>query len=123
MSTAPQVEVVGARTVVTTLGQAARSMADMAPQPVGALVQSRSRAAAPYVSGALRASLAVSIEPGTVQVGSGLPYAHVIHNGWAAHNIRANPFLIPVAEDTADIWGRYYQTEAARIASAEVRGA
>ena len=113
----------GAETVALTLGYARDDLAELAPPEVGSLIVGKSRAAAPFVSGRLRGSITASAESGTVQVGSGLEYAHVVHNGWAAHNIAANPFLIPVAEDAASIWGPMYSTAAARVCAADVKGA
>lgn len=117
-----RVEVDGATTVAATLGVAEQRLADMAPAEVGAYIRDQGRANAPYVSGRLRASITNRQAAGEVRVGSGLVYAPVIHNGWPRHHIRANPFLIPVAEDTESTWGRAYQAEAARIVKV-VRGA
>lgn len=113
----------GATTLVRTLGEAERDLADLAPPEAGAFIQQRARAAAPFVTGALRASLTSEATAGVVQVGSDLPYAAVIHNGWAAHNIVANPYLIPVAEDTESIWGPLYEAAVARVIRADVKGA
>jgi hypothetical protein len=113
----------GADTLTRTLGEAADDLAAMAPPEVGALLVGKSRAAAPYVSGALRGSVQADLEPGRVKVSSGLIYAPVIHNGWAAHNIKAQPFLIPVAEQMASVWGHEYVAETARVVRSDVRGA
>jgi hypothetical protein len=113
----------GAETVADTLGDAASHLAELAPPEVGTLIQNKSRAAAPFVSGRLRGSIQSRADAGRVEVGSGLEYAHVIHNGWAAHNIAANPFLIPIAEDLESAWGPMYSTAAARVVRADVRGA
>lgn len=48
---------------------------------------------APRVTGRLAASITVDATRAGVQVGSDLVYAGVIHNGWAARNIRPQPFL------------------------------
>jgi phage gpG-like protein len=123
VSSSPRTTVDGAETVAITLGEAGQDLAQLAPPEVGTLIQNRSRAAAPFVSGRLRASINATAEEGRVQVGSSLEYAHVIHNGWAAHNIAANPFLIPVAEDAESAWGPMYSTAAARVVRSDVRGA
>src|SRR4051812_37005397 len=89
----------GGDTGARTLGDAAEELAELAPPEVGALLVSKSRARAPYLSGALRTSIQADLTPARVKVVSGLVYSAVIHNGWAAHNIAAQPFLIPVAEE------------------------
>lgn len=121
--TGGNVRVEGADTLARTLAEAGRELAGLAPDAVGPLIANRARAAAPFVSGTLRASIAPDTDAGRVTVGSDLEYAHVIHNGWAAHNIAANPFLFPVAEDMESVWGKAYEAEAARIIRSEVRGA
>lgn len=117
-----RVDVDGAETFRATMAVAGKDLEDMAPPPVGDLIRDRARAHAPFVSGALRASLTAETEPGRVSVGSPLPYAGVVHNGWSGHNIAANPYLIPVAEDLQSVWGAYYVAEANRVVS-HVRGA
>lgn len=117
-----QVDVDGAATVAATLGAASRDLAAMAPDDAGRYIRDQARAHAPFVSGALRSSLQFQTGEGRVAVGSGLVYAPVIHNGWPRHGISANPFLIPVAEDTQAMWGRAYTAETERIMS-QVRGA
>lgn len=122
MAQGPTIKVTGADRVADTLGRLKVDLEELAPDGVGTYVTDQARAAAPFVTGALRASLHSDTEPGVVSVGSDLAYAGVIHNGWAEHNIKANPFLVPVAEATAPIWGRIYLTETSR-AAARVRGA
>lgn len=112
----------GADTFVRTLDDAADDLRDLAPEGAGRVVQDVARARAPFVSGTLRASLDVATSAGRVRVGSDLIYAPVIHNGWPAHNISANPFLVDGAEQSEPVWGRVYETEAARIMST-VKGA
>lgn len=118
-----RVDVDGAETVAWSLARTAGDLADMAPSGVGPVIRDRSRAAAPFVSGRLRASITDRAGEGRVSVGSGLEYAHVIHNGWAGHNIAANPFLIPVAENMESVWGPLYRIETARIVASDMRGA
>lgn len=115
-------DVEGATTFVATLNAAAREWADLAPSEAGAYVRDKARGRAPHVSGRLRASVTATESAGRVSVGSGLVYAPVIHNGWPGHGISPNPFLIPVAEETAPVWGRIYTAEAEQIAH-HVRGA
>jgi hypothetical protein len=118
-----RVEVEGAQTVALTLAAAGAKIDALAPTEVGALVARRAQGTAPYRTGALRRSIAGEASHGRVRVSSGLPYSGVIHNGWAAHNIRPHPYLIPVAEDSASIWGPMYRAEVSRIISTTVRGA
>lgn len=117
-----RVDVDGAATVVATLAKAGHDLAEMAPPQVGTYIRDQGRAHAPYVTGRLRASIQNRQAAGTVRVGSGLVYAPVIHNGWPGHHIRANPFLVPIAQETESTWGRAYEVEAARI-TRQVRGA
>ena len=112
----------GADVFVATLTRAAHDLATMAPPEAGAYIRDKARGRAPMVTGRLRASVQAVESTGRVSVGSGLVYAPVIHNGWPGHGISANPFLIPVAEETAPVWGRVYETEARRIVG-RVRGA
>lgn len=119
---ATTVTVEGADTLVRTLNDASDDLENLAPEAAGRIVRDRARAAAPFVSGRLRLSLGVDTEPGRVTVGSDLIYAPVIHNGWPAHNIRANPFLIPVAEQSEAVWGKAYEVDADKAMS-KVRGA
>jgi hypothetical protein len=116
------VQVVGAEQVAADLGRLADDLEDLAPPAVGAYVRDQARAAAPFVTGALRASLHAETGDGRVTVSSGLVYAGVIHNGWADHGITANPFLVPVAEQTEPMWGRIYLAEV-KQAAAHVKGA
>lgn len=123
MANQVRTDVDGATAVYVSLGRVARDLGDMAPDQVGSVIAQKSRQAAPFVTGRLRASIQPETAPGRVSVGSGLEYAHVIHNGWAAHNIRPNPFLIPVAENMESVWGPMYHTETARIVARDMRGA
>jgi hypothetical protein len=112
----------GADVFVATLGRAAADLAALAPPEAGAYVRDKARGRAPIVSGTLRASVTATEGAGRVSVGSGLVYAPVIHNGWPGHGISPHPFLIPVAEETAPVWGRMYQAETEQIVH-RVRGA
>lgn len=122
MSEPVSVQVVGAEMLAATLGRAMAELRTMAPDAVGDTIRDRARAAAPYVTGRLRSSLHAETADGRVSVGSDLIYAPVIHNGWPAHHIAADPFLIPVAEETESAWGRAYLVETNKILS-QVRGA
>jgi hypothetical protein len=111
---------VSAQEFSADLGRLSADLEALAPAPVGAFVRDQARGAAPYVSGALRASLFADEEAGQVVVGSGLIYAGVIHNGWAEHGISADPYLVPVAENTAPLWGRIYLAEVTRTVASNI---
>lgn len=117
-------EVEGAATLAATLRAASARLdhLDTAPGKAAREVELRARDAAPHRSGRLAASIVGRVEAGDAVVGSTLVYAPVIHNGWPGHNIRANPFLIPVAEQSAGSWLGAY-TDEVRAILTTVRGA
>lgn len=113
MSDARTVEVIGADRFARTMHDAAREIAQMddAADAAGRLVAAQGSANAPRVTGLLARSVrAESDGAGGTVIGSALIYAPVIHNGWAGHNIAANPFLSRAldqrAEQVADAYGR-----------------
>ena len=90
------VTVVGLDRFDRTASHAADELRDLADtnRRAGDRVADKGRANAPKVSGNLARSVRVlDATTAGVNVGSDVVYARVIHNGWAAHNIRANPFL------------------------------
>ena len=84
------------------LGNIADDLDDLgqAHQEAGHAVLDSTRA--PRVTGALAASLTVEATHGVTTVGSDLVYSGVIHGGWAARNIRPQPFLTDALEATTD---------------------
>lgn len=80
------------------------------------IVVGRARTWAPHVSGRLAASIrpAATQRAGMVRAGNnrrrgGVPYAHPIHWGWPARNIKANPFLSYSAQATEPRWVKLYE--------------
>lgn len=122
MPEATTVTVEGDEVFIATLTRAAHDLAAMAPPEAADYIRDKSRSHTPVITGRLQASVQAVESAGRVTVGSGLVYAPVIHNGWPGHGISANPFLIPVAEETAPVWGRFYESEARQIVG-HVRGA
>jgi hypothetical protein len=108
-----RVEVEGADTFARTLHGAADGLDDLdsATRQTGELVRSRAAGRAPKVSGDLARSLYAESTGVMVSVQSDLVYAPVIHYGWPAHNIRANPFLVPAAVDSQAVWLGYYERD------------
>lgn len=107
-----------------TMARASHDLAhlDGAATKTSRLVTQRARDRAPKRSGRLASSVVARVDAGDVAVGSDLIYAPVIHNGWAAHNITPNPFLIPVAADTQTVWVGYYRDDV-QSAISKIRGA
>jgi phage gpG-like protein len=106
-----QVDVVGADRLAATLAAAAHKIGDLSkPLTEGAKrIWLRARSNAPRRTGRLAGSIHAQQSRSEALVGSGLIYAPVIHNGWPAHHIRANPFL-------ADAFGQEQQAVVAGFA-------
>lgn len=117
MTGAQGVQVIGADRLASTLRSAADDLArlDHATAQTSRLVQTRARARAPKVSGRLAGSLVAASDGAEARVSSGLIYAPVIHYGWAGHNIRANPFLVPAATDSTELWRPFYVADVRRV--------
>jgi len=81
-------------------------------------VAQTARRKVPRRSGALAGSIRSSgqARTGVVRAGSsGVPYANVIHFGWAKHNIRPQPFLYDALDSRADDIARRWADELDRI--------
>jgi hypothetical protein len=89
------IEVKGAERFNATTAEAARKLGDLsgAGQEAGRIIADLAAATAPRLTGALAASVQPEVAGNTATVGSDLVYALPIHNGWAAHHIRPQPFL------------------------------
>jgi hypothetical protein len=116
--------VVGADTVTATLRQAADKLGDLTATnvKVGQLVSSEARQSAPRLTGALAASTVGFSDKTTAGVGSDLVYAPVIHNGWSAHRIDADPYITRAFESTEQRWVKLFD-QAAADAAGTVKGA
>jgi len=114
----------GGEQLERTMRQAGEQLEDLAAvnRRVGDLVLGRARPRTPVRSGRLVASLSADAGTERVEMGSSLVYAGPIHNGWPAHNIRANPFLTDAARSSEDQWVGLYFDEL-QDAIAGVKGA
>ena len=124
MTKGASVTVQGDTTLRLTLAKASADLANMttAANMAGRTIATRAQGRAPKRSGRLASSIHATADGSDAAVGSNLIYAPVIHNGWAAHNITPNPFLVPIAEDTQPVWLNYYRADLGRAIS-QVRGA
>lgn len=95
MTQSKSVEIVGADRFARTMLAAASDIAHptQAASEAGRVVQEQGSRNAPRRTGRLAGSIRARTSGGNAEIGSDLIYAPVIHNGWPAHNIRANPFL------------------------------
>ena len=126
MSNAATIEVEGARELRRTLAKAGADLNDLKEthRAVGAYVGARAVQNAPKVSGALAGSMRPSSAKTSAVVRFGskaVPYAGVIHWGWAGHHIAANPFASTAAEDTEETWLAMYMDRIEKIV-ATVKG-
>jgi len=100
----PTVTVQGDDTLRRTLAGAADELENLDQSDSARMVQQRAAARAPKRSGTLARSLvAKDLGNGTAVVQSDLIYAPVIHYGWAAHNIAAQPFLTTALDDSTQL--------------------
>jgi phage gpG-like protein len=90
------VTVKGARELrATTLRAAAElSRMDAADSRAGAYLTQRAKGMAPRVTGRLAGSIRAGRTKDAATVTAGAVYAGVIHWGWPARNISAQPFLV-----------------------------
>lgn len=122
MASRPVVEVEGARELRATLKRAGEDLGDLKAthDEIARLVASVARPSVPVLTGRLAGSVRGSgaATVATVRAGgSSIPYAKVIHFGWPAHNISANPFLIDAAHNTEPVWRQRYLTAVNKILS------
>src|SRR5262245_34709214 len=98
------ITVEGDETLARTLGDAEEDLRTMEQLENARLVAQRAQTRAPARTGTLRGSIRAKATGAGVAVAySELVYAPVIHYGWAAHGIRANPFLTSAAEDSVQL--------------------
>lgn len=119
------VEVVGLTRLQATMRKAAEDIKNMdrAAGDAGRLVATRGAGRAPRRTGRLAGSVRVlSVRDGGAEVGSGLVYAPVIHNGWPAHHISPQPFLDTALGESRDPVVDMYARDV-DAALAKVRGA
>lgn len=117
-------EVHGADRVAATMAHAARDLGrmDTANQRIAMALAQKSRGAAPKRSGALsRSTVGRAGANNSAEITATVVYAGVIHNGWARHHIRANPFIMRTVEATQGQWVGAYTEEVQTICD-QVRG-
>lgn len=117
---AATVVVEGARELRASMKRAGSDLNDLkdAHAEVAAYVASASRSAAPIRSGRLAASIRGNRAQASAVVkagGAAVPYAGVIHWGWAGHGISAQPFMTDTASATEPHWTETYLAAIERI--------
>ena len=105
MTSQPPISIEGDERLAATTRAAAHDLADMdtSNRAVGEVVRARAASAAPKVTGALAGSVRADVTANGVDVASDLVYAPVINNGWAAHNIVAQPFMTNALADATSL--------------------
>jgi hypothetical protein len=103
----PVVQVEGAREVRKAMKRMDKRLDDMKDvhQAAGEPVAEEARVLVPVDDGDLRGSIRLDRRAAGVAVLAGkraIPYAGVIHFGWAAHGIEPDPFLYEAADARAD---------------------
>lgn len=114
------VEVRGAKELRKSLKKAGDDLGDLKDvnAAVGNMVVATASGMAPRRSGALAGSIRASRAAASITIKAGsarVPYAGVIHWGWPAHNIAANPFLSNAATSTESAWVALYEAELDKI--------
>ena len=127
MSRAPAVQVQGAATLRRTLKRAGLDVQDLkdAHRDVAELVARRARPTAPHRTGRLAHTIRPAGTQSAAIVRAGraaVPYANVIHWGWPARNIAAQPWLADAAAATQPGWEQTY-LDALTAIIAEIEGA
>ena len=93
-----RVQVTGAKELRRALKRMESDASDLTTinREAAETVATEARSTVPVLSGALRRTIKSSATRtrGVVRAGAhGIPYAGVIHFGWPAHNIKAQPFI------------------------------
>lgn len=114
------VRVEGARELRAALKRAGEDVGDLkaAHADAASIVATFAGASAPRRSGRLAGSIRASgtTSKAIVRVGKkSVPYASVIHWGWARRGIRANPFVSEAAQRTEPRWVDIYTTAVQRM--------
>jgi hypothetical protein len=113
VSRGPVVTVEGARELRRSLARAGGDLGDMKEVhgEIANYVAVRAKSAAPRRSGRLASSTRGNRAQSTAVVragGASVPYAGVIHWGWARHSIEPQPFLVNTAHKTEPQWRLMY---------------
>lgn len=117
---AGQVQVRGAKQLRRTLKRAGVGLEDLkdAHAAAGSIVVAAGRTGAPRRSGRLASSVRASRAAASATVRAGgaqTPYAGVIHWGWPAHHITAQPWLSQAATATEPAWTAAYLEAVDRV--------
>jgi len=108
-------EVAGGRQLRKTLREAGEDLSDLKDvhKQAATLAANRSKQLAPERSGRLLATIraAGTKTAGIVRIGNNtrVPYAPVVHWGWAAHHIAPNPFASKGAQQSESTWLPLYE--------------
>jgi hypothetical protein len=116
------IDVKGAERFASTLDKAAHDLEhlEVPGGEAGRIIADLAAATAPRLTGRLAGSVAPEVAGNAVTVGSDLVYALPIHNGWAAHNIRPQPFLDDAVRASEAQWvGAYEKAVGAALESVE----
>lgn len=108
------VEVVGARKLRSTMKRAGQDLSDLKAvhSKVAAFVADKAAARAPRRTGRLAGTVRGNRAAASSRVMAGrqsVPYAKVIHWGWPARNISAQPWIQDTARDTETQWLLMFQ--------------
>lgn len=114
MASDESVKVVGLGALIRSLKEAERDIEDLkdANAEAARIVLEEARRGAPRRTGRLSASGRTNraAKKASVMFGrASVPYAGVIEYGWPAHNIKAQPYLIPAVEHTREQWLGAYE--------------
>jgi hypothetical protein len=111
--TTARVQVTGAKELRRALVRMEKDVKDLTPinREAAETVATEARSTVPVLSGALRRTIKSSATKtkGVVRAGAkGIPYAGVIHFGWPAHNIEAQPFIFDaLAKSESEVVEKY----------------
>lgn len=122
-----QVQIQGARELRRTLKRAGVSVEDLkdANAAAGAIVVAAGRTSAPRRSGRMAGTVRASRAAASATVragGAAVPYAGVIHWGWPARGIAAQPWLSEAATSTESAWLAAYEAGVEKVLST-IKGA
>lgn len=115
---AAQLRVDGARRLRTTMRRAGIDMAELREVHAAAARLVAARADPPRRTGRLAATIRAGATQRQATVRAGyarVPYAPVIHWGWPARGIRAQPFLSEAAQASEPAWVELYARHVEQI--------
>jgi hypothetical protein len=124
---ADRVTVEGLARLASTMRRAGLDLADLksANASASSIVASWASLKAPRRTGRLGTSVRPTKRANGARVlggGAAVPYAGVIHWGWPARHIGAQPFISEAAQSTEPVWQAAYERDIARVV-ATIQGA